>query len=144
MTHFPVVWVLGVKHCFKNNATFSRRIWDRARDTSSSPPTGNAILAICDTPRTPWRPPGRHLAARHQTDPTPIARTPDPRKKAAGQESHDHGRGFISPEEQDQGVAMQVLDAVVKNCGKPVHDEVITMSFHGGAQGYGQTRCVFQ
>ncbi|OQV17152.1 Hepatocyte growth factor-regulated tyrosine kinase substrate [Hypsibius exemplaris] len=87
---------------FKTNATFSKNL-DRATSHLLLSPDWDAILAICDTLR--------------QGDCAPKPAIEAIRKKL--QDKNPHVGVF----------ALQVLDAVVKNCGKPVHDEVITMSF---------------
>jgi hepatocyte growth factor-regulated tyrosine kinase substrate len=87
---------------FKTTAAFSKNL-DRATSNLLLSPDWDAILAICDTLR--------------QGDCSPKPAVEAIKKKL--QDKNPHVALY----------ALQVLDAVVKNCGKPVHDEVITMPF---------------
>ena len=87
---------------FKTNGTFSRNL-ERATSNLLLTPDWDAILAICDTLR--------------QGDCAPKPAVEAIKRKLQDKNPHV------------QLYALQVLDAVVKNCGKPVHDEVMTMVF---------------
>ncbi|GAU95728.1 hypothetical protein RvY_07301 [Ramazzottius varieornatus] len=86
---------------FKSNAGFTKNL-DRATSNLLLAPDWDSILAICDTVRA--------------GDVAPKTAVEAIRKKIQDKNPHVAVH------------ALQVLDAVVKNCGKTVHDEVITMA----------------
>lgn len=87
---------------FKNSSPFIKNL-DRATSNLILEPDWDAILSICDTLR--------------QGDVSPKFAVELIKKKL--QDKNPHTAYW----------ALQVMDAVVKNCGKPVHDEAISMQF---------------
>lgn len=87
---------------FKNSAGFNKSL-ERATSNLLLDPDWDAILGICDSLR--------------QGDVDPKVAVQGIKKRL--QDKNPHVVLFT----------LQLLDAVVKNCGKPVHDEVITTLF---------------